>query len=155
MQAYPVLIMIGAQGAFAQKPVFLAFGKEGIVVVKYDKNEIKAVTERLVQESKDRGEGKLKQMAASMQAVGTYCDMLAQKSMADILAQSNENFLIAGESLNRIKLDEKTDMENNQDSYVLTVKSSNGKYKFNLRPYNGQIRELKKTGKTLYPGVFK
>lgn len=152
---YPVLILLGSYGTFAQKSVFLVVGECGIVVVKYDKDEIKAVTAKLVQESKDRKEGKLKQIAASMHAISAYCDLLARKSIADILAQSSENFLISKESLVRIKLDESHDTENNQDAYTLLVKSTKEKYKFRLQPSSSQIRDLKKVCKDYFPGIYK
>lgn len=151
----PVLILFGSYGAFAQKSVFLVFSECGIVVVKYDKDEIKAVTAKLVQESKDRGEGKLKQIAASMHAIGVYCDLLARKSIADILAQSSENFLISKESLVRIQLHESHDTENNQDAYTLLVKSTKEKYKFRLQHSASQIRDLKKVCKDYFPGIYK
>ncbi len=139
----PDLTIMGGLGIFGKKTLLLGFTKIGIIVNFYDSEEVKEITKRLLQESKDRGEGKLARITIGFKAGNEYIERISSKTIQEILESNNENFFIPLESISKIKLHKSSDNENLQDHYSLSLKTDKEKYKFTLQIGGDKEKKIK------------
>lgn len=139
----PDFAVMGGYGIFGKKAALLGFTKIGIIVIFYDSQEVKEITKKLVQESKDRGEGAFARIAASMHAGNEYISKESSKTIQESLDTNKENFFIPSDNIAKIKINRTTDSENAQDYYSITIKTINDKYKFNLQIDGSKEKKIK------------
>lgn len=139
----PDLTVMGGYGIFGKKAVLLGFSKIGIIVTFYDSQEVKEITRKLAQESKERGEGTFARIASSMQAGNVYIANASSKTIQQTLDANKENFFIQSDDIEKIKINKSTDSENAQDYYSIVIKTSKEKYKFNLQIDGAKERMIK------------
>lgn len=135
--------VMGGMGIFGKNAVLLGFSKIGILVTCYDSQEVKEITKKLAQESKDRGEGAFARIAASMHAGNEYIAKASSKTIQETLDANKENFLITSDDIEKIKINKSTDSENVQDYYSITIKTKKDKYKFKLQIGSSQEKKIK------------
>ncbi len=139
----PDLTVMGGYGIFGKKAVLLGFSKIGIIVTFYDSQEVKEITKKLSQESKDRGEGTFARIASSMKAGNVYIANVSSKTIQQTLDANKENFFIQSDDIEKIKINKSTDSENAQDYYSIVIKTSKDKHKFNLQIDGAKERTIK------------
>lgn len=150
----PALTVLGGAGAFGQKAVLIGFSSAGILVTHYDANAMKEMTKKMSQESKDRGESKLARLTVGMKAANEYIRFEANKTIEEALATNSGNFLIADNSIKKIKINKSADREDVQVFYTLIVKTQNENHKFKLRISSNEERDIKQLCKEFFGEKF-
>ena len=117
-------------GVFGQKGYNIVVTDTRIVIAQLTSGMIREEAKRIARESKEKGEGRLKRMAATMMAGMNLHRRYLSMPVAGIIVETNGNFTIESNQIESIKI--KADFSDDKTGHELRKKWTGGKTTFHF-----------------------